>query len=184
MSRFKSIKSTFCRLLILTRRLPPHWWTAGVSAAPSPSVTPRARSRYGAFLLVQILPILSSDWLIWSEYWSLIDSNLNNELWLDLISILISDWLSSSQYWALIGSPHYNTDLRLVQGNCLTVDSTGAQWCYVDSEYSSCQDLVPSLRYSHVTINLHIFTRLCEHGDWNVITKLSFNLVFYFFRYS
>merc|ERR1712038_870988 len=34
-----------------------------------------------------------------------------------------------------------------VQGNCLTVDSTGAQWCYVDSEYSSCQDLVPSLRF-------------------------------------
>merc|ERR1712186_92722 len=33
------------------------------------------------------------------------------------------------------------------QGNCLTVDSTGAQWCYVDSEYSSCQDLVPSLRF-------------------------------------
>merc|ERR1712038_1635515 len=34
-----------------------------------------------------------------------------------------------------------------VQGNCLTVDSAGAQWCYVDSEYSSCQDLVPSLRF-------------------------------------
>merc|ERR1719333_1289664 len=34
-----------------------------------------------------------------------------------------------------------------VQGNCLTVDSTGAQWCYVDSEYSSCQDTVPSLRF-------------------------------------
>merc|ERR1712061_810805 len=27
----------------------------------------------------------------------------------------------------------------VVQGNCLTVDSTGAQWCYVDSAYSSCQ---------------------------------------------
>merc|ERR1712038_625925 len=32
----------------------------------------------------------------------------------------------------------------VVQGNCLTVDSTGAQWCYVDPAYSSCQDLVPS----------------------------------------
>merc|ERR1712154_485604 len=32
----------------------------------------------------------------------------------------------------------------VVQGNCLTVDSTGAQWCYVDQAYSSCQDLVPS----------------------------------------
>merc|ERR1719410_1726839 len=26
----------------------------------------------------------------------------------------------------------------VVQGNCLTVDSTGAQWCYVDTSYSSC----------------------------------------------
>merc|ERR1712073_271781 len=34
-----------------------------------------------------------------------------------------------------------------VQGNCLTVDSTGAQWCYVDTSYSSCADLVPSLRF-------------------------------------
>merc|ERR1711923_454753 len=35
----------------------------------------------------------------------------------------------------------------VVQGNCLTVDSTGAQWCYVDQTYSSCQDLVPSKRF-------------------------------------
>merc|ERR1712186_19939 len=35
----------------------------------------------------------------------------------------------------------------VVQGNCLTVDSTGAQWCYVDAAYSSCQDLVPSQRF-------------------------------------
>merc|ERR1712186_53859 len=35
----------------------------------------------------------------------------------------------------------------VVQGNCLTVDSTGAQWCYVDPLYSSCQDLVPSKRF-------------------------------------
>merc|ERR1711902_314446 len=35
----------------------------------------------------------------------------------------------------------------VVQGNCLTVDSTGAQWCYVDQAYSSCQDLVPSERF-------------------------------------
>merc|ERR1712130_376428 len=35
-----------------------------------------------------------------------------------------------------------------VQGNCRTVDGTGAQWCYVDSAYSSsCQDLVPSKRF-------------------------------------
>jgi len=34
-----------------------------------------------------------------------------------------------------------------VQGNCRTVDSTGAQWCYVDTSYSSCSDLVPSLRF-------------------------------------
>merc|ERR1712061_628240 len=35
----------------------------------------------------------------------------------------------------------------VVQGNCLTVDITGAQWCYVDQAYSSCQDLVPSKRF-------------------------------------
>merc|ERR1711874_497260 len=35
----------------------------------------------------------------------------------------------------------------VVQGNCLTVDSTGAQWCYVEQAYSSCQDLVPSKRF-------------------------------------
>merc|ERR1711953_918538 len=35
----------------------------------------------------------------------------------------------------------------VVHGNCLTVDSTGAQWCYVDPAYSSCQDLVPSKRF-------------------------------------
>merc|ERR1712064_3480 len=34
-----------------------------------------------------------------------------------------------------------------VQGNCRTVDGTGAQWCYVDPNYSSCQDLVPSKRF-------------------------------------
>merc|ERR1712186_253565 len=31
----------------------------------------------------------------------------------------------------------------VVQGNCLTVDTTGAQWCYVDPAYSSCQDSCP-----------------------------------------
>merc|ERR1719205_408536 len=35
------------------------------------------------------------------------------------------------------------------QGNCKTVDGTGAQWCYVDSTLSSCQDLVPSERFPH-----------------------------------
>merc|ERR1739848_385657 len=36
-----------------------------------------------------------------------------------------------------------------VQGNCKTVDGTGAQWCYVDSTLSTCQDLVPSKRFPH-----------------------------------
>merc|ERR1712020_90718 len=35
------------------------------------------------------------------------------------------------------------------QGNCKTVDGTGAQWCYVDSTASTCQDLVPSERFPH-----------------------------------
>merc|ERR1719369_2440982 len=38
----------------------------------------------------------------------------------------------------------------VIQGNCATIDSTGAQWCYVDSDsLSSCQDLVPSQRFPH-----------------------------------
>merc|ERR1711936_581694 len=35
------------------------------------------------------------------------------------------------------------------QGNCKTVDGTGAQWCYVDSTASTCQDQVPSERFPH-----------------------------------
>merc|ERR1711862_747243 len=35
------------------------------------------------------------------------------------------------------------------QGNCKTVDGTGAQWCYVDHLPSTCQDLVPSERFPH-----------------------------------
>ena len=34
-----------------------------------------------------------------------------------------------------------------VQGNCATVDATGAQWCYTDD--STCQDLVQSQRFPH-----------------------------------
>merc|ERR1712079_282588 len=34
-----------------------------------------------------------------------------------------------------------------VQGNCRSVDSTGARWCYVDHLPSSCQDLSPSARF-------------------------------------
>merc|ERR1712027_37358 len=35
------------------------------------------------------------------------------------------------------------------QGNCKTVDGTGAQWCYVEHLPSTCQDLVPSDRFPH-----------------------------------
>ena len=36
----------------------------------------------------------------------------------------------------------------VVQGNCKTVDGSGARWCYVDAAYgSSCQDLTPSARF-------------------------------------
>merc|ERR1712025_392145 len=35
-----------------------------------------------------------------------------------------------------------------IQGNCKSVDGTGAQWCYTDPSYgSSCQDLTPSSRF-------------------------------------
>merc|ERR1711971_1190 len=36
-----------------------------------------------------------------------------------------------------------------VQGNCRSVDSTGARWCYVDHLPSSCQDLSHSARFPH-----------------------------------
>merc|ERR1712200_54612 len=33
-------------------------------------------------------------------------------------------------------------------GNCKSVDSTGARWCYIDPSYgTSCQDLTPSARF-------------------------------------
>merc|ERR1712179_521078 len=35
------------------------------------------------------------------------------------------------------------------QGNCMTVDGTGARWCYVDHLPSTCQDMVPSQRFPH-----------------------------------
>merc|ERR1712109_318449 len=35
------------------------------------------------------------------------------------------------------------------QGNCKTVDGTGARWCYVDHLPSTCQDMVPSERFPH-----------------------------------
>merc|ERR1739842_18945 len=35
------------------------------------------------------------------------------------------------------------------QGNCKTVDGTGAQWCYVDHLPSTCQDMLPSERFPH-----------------------------------
>merc|ERR1712013_322865 len=38
---------------------------------------------------------------------------------------------------------------NIIQGNCNTVDGTGAQWRYVDSSLSTCQDLVPSSRFPH-----------------------------------
>merc|ERR1712107_782798 len=35
-----------------------------------------------------------------------------------------------------------------VQGNCKSVDSTGARWCHIDPSYgTSCQDLTPSARF-------------------------------------
>merc|ERR1711971_368935 len=34
-----------------------------------------------------------------------------------------------------------------VQGNCRSVDSTGARWCYIDHLPSSCQDLSHSARF-------------------------------------
>merc|ERR1712125_137521 len=34
-----------------------------------------------------------------------------------------------------------------IQGNCKSVDSTGARWCYVASQHSSCQDLRFSARF-------------------------------------
>merc|ERR1711990_162585 len=35
------------------------------------------------------------------------------------------------------------------QGNCKTVDGTGAQWCYMDHLPGTCQDMVPSDRFPH-----------------------------------
>ena len=41
----------------------------------------------------------------------------------------------------------FSVTVVAVQGNCKSVDSTGARWCYVDSHHSSCQDLRFSARF-------------------------------------
>jgi len=42
----------------------------------------------------------------------------------------------------------FSDSAGVVQGNCRTVDGSGARWCYVDAALgSSCQDLTPSARY-------------------------------------
>merc|ERR1711915_9477 len=35
----------------------------------------------------------------------------------------------------------------VTQGNCLTIDHSGARWCYVDLFHSTCQDLRVSQRF-------------------------------------
>jgi len=35
-----------------------------------------------------------------------------------------------------------------IKGNCKSVDNTGATWCYVESGYSTCQDLRTSTRFN------------------------------------
>merc|ERR1712018_106567 len=44
-------------------------------------------------------------------------------------------------------SPTFVDSHGQVQGNCRSVDSTGARWCYVDHLPSSCQDLSHSARF-------------------------------------
>merc|ERR1711911_118995 len=58
-----------------------------------------------------------------------------------------------------------------VQGNCRTVDSTGAQWCYVDTSYSSCADLVPSLRFPN---NPWSYEACATPAPWRRPLPLSF----------
>merc|ERR1711910_147132 len=42
----------------------------------------------------------------------------------------------------------FSDSAGVVQGNCRTVDGSGARWCYVDAGLgSSCQDLMPSARF-------------------------------------
>merc|ERR1712013_718614 len=42
----------------------------------------------------------------------------------------------------------FSDSAGVVQGNCRTVDGSGARWCYVDAALgSSCQDLTPSARF-------------------------------------
>eukprot|EP00092_Neocalanus_flemingeri_P041877 GFUD01045611.1.p1 GENE.GFUD01045611.1~~GFUD01045611.1.p1 ORF type:complete len:232 (-),score=83.46 GFUD01045611.1:74-769(-) len=65
---------------------------------------------------------------------------------------LDSDTKASSPYTncgCQCSSLTFRDSAHVIQGNCQTVDSTGAQWCYVDSSHSSCQDLVPSQRFPH-----------------------------------
>merc|ERR1712179_556274 len=77
------------------------------------------------------------------------------------LSIILSSFLLAmvnSQVVEKAASPYTNIGCQCssltfvdssghIQGNCKSVDHTGAQWCYVDSHHSSCQDLVYSKRF-------------------------------------
>merc|ERR1739842_266807 len=54
-----------------------------------------------------------------------------------------------------------------VQGNCRSVDSTGARWCYVDHLPSSCQDLSHSARFPHNPWSYEACSTPPEHSAAN-----------------
>ena len=93
-----------------------------------------------------------------AEYQCHQHSNMQQSVLLSLLGLAASATALSVEKAA---SPYVNLGCQcssltfldsagVVQGNCLTTDSTGARWCYVDSNrFSSCQDLVPSQRFPH-----------------------------------
>ena len=75
-----------------------------------------------------------------------------------LLAFIFSMTMVSSQALEKAASPLTNLGCQCssltfidssghIQGNCLSVDHSGAQWCYVDSPRSSCHDLVYSARF-------------------------------------
>merc|ERR1712110_690303 len=84
--------------------------------------------------------------------------NMNSQLFVSLMLVAASQASPLKVSQTKAASPYVNIGCQCsrltfvdqygaIQGNCKSVDSTGARWCYVDSHHSSCQDLRFSARF-------------------------------------
>merc|ERR1712165_172345 len=84
--------------------------------------------------------------------------NMNSQLFVSLMLVAASQASPLKVSQTKAASPYVNIGCQCspltfvdqygtIQGNCKSVDSTGARWCYVASHHSSCHDLRFSARF-------------------------------------